>query len=593
MTDKKKPIKLRSMWWLDDPEDVGMTALISERFYNYGLTVEELRAGRPIIGIANSGSDLSPCNYVHSDLVKRISDGVRDAGGIPLVFPLHPIQETSRLPTAALDRNLAYLGLVEILHGNPIDGVVLTTGCDKTTPSQLMAAGTVNLPAIALNSGVMLNSHWQDKLAGSGVAHWHARKEYAQGKITDDEYLAMAISQVPSTGHCNTMGTASTMNGLAESLGMSLPGQAACPAVYRDRKMYAYHTGRRIVDMVWEDLKPSDIMTRKAFENVIMMNTAIGGSTNAQIHINAIAAHVGVDLKMEDWQDIGWDQPLLVNMQPAGEYLGEEFYRAGGIPAVQYEMLQRGVLHGDCITANGKTVADNVCETTDRNVIYAHDKPMREQAGFAVMTGNLFDYAIMKTSVISENFRKKYLKGNTFKGKAFVFDGKEDYEAKIDDPSLGIDENSILFMRYAGPIGWPGAAEVVNMRPPAYLLEKGVTELPTVGDGRQSGTCATPSILNASPEAATGTGLAILQNNDMVTIDLNNRTVMMHISDEEYKRRMDKWHADFKEQLPYPESQTPWQEISRSHVMPLAQGGCIDCACQYRDVSKKRPRHNH
>ena len=497
------------------------------------------------------------------------------------------------MPTAALDRNLAYLGLVEILHGHPIDGVVLTTGCDKTTPSQLMAAGTVNIPAICLNSGPMLNSIWQDKLAGSGTIHWHARKEHAKGNISDDDYLELAISQVPSTGHCNTMGTALTMNSLAESLGMSLPGQAACPAAYRDRPAYAYKTGRRIVDMVWEDLKPRDIMTRKAFENAIVMNTALGGSTNAQIHINAMAKHAGIDITMDDWQNLGWDQPLVVNMQPAGEYLGEEFYRAGGVPAVQYEMAQRGVLHTDCITANGKTVSENIMETSDRRVIFPHDTPMREQAGFAVMSGNLFDHAIMKTSVISQNFREKYLKDNVFKGRAFVFDGKEDYEAKIDDPSLGIDENSILFMRYAGPIGWPGAAEVVNMRPPSYLLEQGINELPTVGDGRQSGTCATPSILNASPEAATGTGLAILQNGDPVSIDLNTRTVTMHISDDEYKTRMDKWQQETKDNIPYPESQTPWQEMFRKTVTPLAHGGCIDCACKYSDVGNKRPRHNH
>lgn len=590
---KKSPNDLRSKWWLDDKQNVGMTMLMSERFYNYGLTPQELRTGRPIIGIANSGSDLSPCNYIHKELVKRVADGVRDAGGIPLVFPVHPIQETSRCPTAALDRNLAYLGLVEILHGHPLDGVVLTTGCDKTTPSQLMAAATVNIPAICINSGPMLNSVWQNKLAGSGTIHWHARKEYAQGKITDDEYLDLAISQVPSTGHCNTMGTALTMNSLAESLGMSLPGQAACPAPYRDRPAYAYKTGCRIVDMVWEDLKPCDIMTRQAFENAIVMNTAIGGSTNAQIHINAMAKHAGVNLSMDDWQDLGWDQPLIVNMQPAGEYLSEEFYRAGGVPAVQYEMVQRGVLNADCITANGKTVGENIHKTTDRRVIFAHDKPLREQAGFAVMTGNLFDYAIMKTSVISDDFRKKYLQNNTFEGKAIVFDGKEDYESKIDDPAMNIDEKTVLFMRYAGPIGWPGGAEVVNMRPPNYLLEQGITELPTVGDGRQSGTCATPSILNASPEAATGTGLAILQDGDPITIDLNNRTVIMHIDDTEYERRMTQWKKTAEQNYPYPESQTPWQEIFRKSVQPFAQGGCIDCACAYQDVGQKRPRHNH
>ncbi len=586
-------LDLRSKWWLDDKQNVGMTVLMSERLYNYGLTVTELRSGRPVIGIANSGSDLSPCNYIHTQLAQRIADGVRDAGGLPLIFPVHPIQETSRCPTAALDRNLAYMALVEILHGNPIDGVVLTTGCDKTTPSQVMAAATVNIPAICVNSGPMLNSMWKGQRAGSGVAQWWARKEYAKGYLSEMEYFDLAISQVPSTGHCNTMGTALTMNALTEGLGMSLPAQSACPAAYRDRAMFCYLTGKRIVEMVREDLKPLDVMTRKAFENAIVLNTALGGSTNAQIHINAMAQHAGVHVSMSDWQDFGWDVPLLVNMQPAGQYLGEEFYRAGGVPSVQYELLQNGKLHGDVMTVNGCTLADNVYETQDRKVVYAYNQPMMEQAGFAVLTGNMFDHAIMKTCVISDDFRKNYLQNGIFEGRAIVFDGAEHYNATIDDPALNIDTDCMLIMRYAGPIGWPGSAEVVNMRPPAYLLEKGIDSLPTMGDGRQSGTCATPSILNASPEAAQGTGLSIVRNNDIIRLDLNTRTLMLCISDAEYNSRLQHWWDRQNKQAHYPASQTPWQEMYRKTVRPLSEGGIMDFAPKYQNVGRKKPRHNH
>ncbi len=586
-------LDLRSKWWLDDKQDVGMTVLMSERFYNYGLTVAELRSGRPVIGIANSGSDLSPCNYIHTQLAQRVADGVRDAGGLPLVFPVYPIQETSRCPTAAIDRNLAYMALVEVLHGNPIDGVVLTTGCDKTTPFQMMAAATVNIPAICVNSGPMLNSLWRGKRAGSGVAQWWARQEHAKGNLSELEYFDLAISQVPSTGHCNTMGTALTMNCLAEGLGMSLPAQAACPAAYRDRAMFCYLTGKRIVDMVRQDLKPCDIMTRKAFENAIVLNTALGGSTNAQIHINAIAQHAGIEVPMSDWQDMGWDIPLLVNMQPAGKYLGEEFYRAGGVPAVLYELLKNGKLHGDVITANGNTLAQNVYETQDRKVVYSYDKPLMKRAGFAVISGNMFDYAIMKTCVISKDFRKKYLQDGIFEGRAIVFDGAEHYNATIDDPALGIDTDCMLIMRYAGPIGWPGAAEVVNMRPPVYLLEQGIDTLPTMGDGRQSGTSASPSILNAAPEAAQGTGLSIVRNNDPIRLDLNNRTLMLLISDTEYKARMQQWQQKQQTDSHYPASQTPWQEMYRKTVTPLSEGGTMGFATKYQNVGRKKPRHNH
>ncbi len=583
--------KLRSQWWFDDPHDMGMTAMYLERYMNFGITREELRSGRPIIGIAQTGSELSPCNYIHMQNAERIRDGIRDGGGIPLVFPVHPIQETGKRPTAALDRNLAYMGLVEILHGYPFDGVVLTTGCDKTTPACLMAAATMDIPAIVLSGGPMLDSYWQQKLAGSGTTHWQARKDYAMGDLDDDGYIDMAVSQVPSTGHCNSMGTATTMNSLAESLGMSLPGSATIPAPYRERAANAYHTGKRAVQLVLDDIRPSNIMTRQAFENVIAMNTALGGSTNAPIHINAIARHVGVDLTVEDWESVGYDLPLLVNMQPAGEWLGEAFHRAGGVPAVMHELVQAGKLHGDVMTVAGTTVAENARETNDRRVIKAYGEPMKEKAGFLNMSGNLFDSAIMKTSVIDDDFRARFLSNpddlNAFEGKACVFEGSEDYHARVNDPEMGMDETSILVVRYAGPVGWPGSAEVVNMQPSDALLKKGINSLPTMGDGRQSGTAGSPSILNASPEAAEGQGLALLKTGDTIRVDLNKKTVDMLVSDAELAQRK----ADLKAEIP--PNQTPWQEIYRNSVGPLATGGCMELATAYQKVYQAKPRNNH
>src|SRR5271155_4379062 len=526
---------LRSQLWFDNPDNPGMTALYLERYLNYGLTRAELTSGKPIVGIAQTGSDLSPCNRHHLDLAERVRAGIRDAGGIAMEFPVHPIQETGKRPTAALDRNLAYLGLVEVLYGYPLDGVVLMTGCDKTTPACLMAAATVNTPAIVLSGGPMLDHVQNGKLMGSGTLIWQARQDQAAGLIDYKELIDIVAASAPSIGHCNTMGTASTMNALAEALGLSLPGCAAIPAPYRERGQIAYATGVRAVEIVREDLKPSDILTRAAFENAIVACSAIGGSTNAPIHINAIARHVGVPLAIGDWEKIGFDVPLLVNMQPAGEYLGEEYYRAGGLPAVMHELLEAGRIHGNALTINGKTVADNIAraKTYNTDVIRTYDKPLKPHAGFKVLHGNLFDSAIMKTSVISEEFRKRYLSDpkdpNAFEGRAVVFDGPEDYHKRIDDPALGIDEHTILFMRGAGPIAYPGSAEVVNMQPPAALIKKGVTALACVGDGRQSGTSGTPSILNASPEAADGGGLALLKTGDRVRIDLNKGTADMLI----------------------------------------------------------------
>ncbi len=591
MTDKNSNRKLRSQWWFDDPDDMGMTAMYLERYFNFGITVEELQSGRPVIGIAQTGSELSPCNFIHTQIVGRVRDGIRDAGGIPIVFPVHPIQETGRRPTAALDRNLAYMGLVEILHGYPFDGVVLTTGCDKTTPACLMAAATMDLPAIVLSGGPMLDSYWREKLAGSGTTHWEARKLHATGDLSDDQYIDMAISQVPSTGHCNTMGTATTMNSLAESLGMSLPGCATIPAPYRERAAMAYYTGKRAVGLVWDDVRPSTIMTRRAFENAVMMNTALGGSTNAQIHVNAIARHVGVNLEIQDWETVGYDIPLLVNMQPAGEHLGEAFHRAGGVPAVMHELLQAGRLHGDVMTVAGTTVAENTRETSDRRLVKPYDDPMKQQAGFLVMNGNLFDAAIMKTSVIDDDFRGRFLENpddrNAFEGRAIVFEGSEDYHERVNDPELGMDESSILVIRNTGPIGWPGSAEVVNMQPSDALLKKGIASLPTIGDGRQSGTSGSPSILNASPEAAAGEGLALLRTGDAIRIDLNTKTVNMLVGDDELEQRRSEPGIEVR---PH---QTPWQEIYRSTVGPLSTGGCMELATAYHDVRQAKPRNNH
>jgi dihydroxy-acid dehydratase len=590
--------RLRSQLWFDNPDNPGMTALYLERYLNYGLTLEELTAGKPIIGIAQTGSDLSPCNRHHLDLAQRVREGIRAAGGVAFEFPCHPIQETGKRPTAALDRNLAYLSLVEVLFGYPLDGVVLMTGCDKTTPACLMAAATVNTPAIVLSGGPMLNGWWKGERAGSGTVVWWARQEHAAGRMDYKEFVDVVAASAPSIGHCNTMGTASTMNALAEALGMSLPGCAAIPAPYRERAQIAYDTGMRAVEIVREDLKPSDILTRKAFENAIVACSAIGGSTNAPIHINAIARHVGLTLTMDDWERIGLDVPLIVNMQPAGKYLGEEYYRAGGLPAVMHELMLAGRIHADTLTINGKTMGENVkrASVQDADVIKPYTAPMKRRAGFKVFKGNLFDCAIMKTSVISEEFRTRYLSNprdpDAFEGRAVVFDGPEDYHARIDDPSLKIDEHTLLFMRGAGPIGYPGSAEVVNMQPPAVLIKKGVTSLPCIGDGRQSGTSGSPSILNATPEAAAGGGLALLKTGDRVRIDLRKGSADILISNEELANRRTELakSGGYK----YPPSQTPWQEIQRDIVDQLADGMVLKPAVKYQKVAQTFiPRDNH
>ena len=596
--EHKSQGRLRSQLWFDNPNNPGMTALYLERYLNYGLTRAELTSGRPIIGIAQTGSDLSPCNRHHLELAQRVRAGIRDAGGIAIEFPVHPIQETGKRPTAALDRNLAYLGLVEVLYGYPLDGVVLMTGCDKTTPACLMAAATVNTPAIVLSGGPMLNHVENGKLMGSGTLIWQARQDEAAGKIDYKQFIDIVARSAPSAGHCNTMGTASTMNAVAEALGMSLPGCAAIPAPYRERGQIAYETGVRAVEIVREDLKPSDILTHAAFENAIVACSAIGGSTNAPIHVNAIARHVGVELAVEDWEKLGYGVPLLVNAQPAGEYLGEDYYRAGGLPAVMHELHAAGRLRGDALTINGKTVAENVvrAKVCNAEVIRPYNRPLKATAGFKVLRGNLFDSAIMKTSVISEEFRKRYLSNpkdpNAFEGRAVVFDGPEDYHRRIDDPSLEIDEHTILFMRGVGPIGYPGSAEVVNMQPPAALIKKGVTSLACIGDGRQSGTSGSPSILNASPEAAAGGGLALLKTGDRVRIDLNKGSADILMSTAELAARRAALEKNGGYQ--YPPSQTPWQEIQRAMVDQLADGMVLAPAVKYQRVAQKSvPRDNH
>ncbi len=591
--------RFRSEFWFDNPGDPGMTALYFERYLNFGFTRQEITSGRPIIGIAQTGSDLSPCNRHHLDLAKRVRDGIRDAGGIALEFPCHPIQETGKRPTAALDRNLSYLSLVEVLYGYPLDGVVLTTGCDKTTPAAIMAAATVNIPAIVLSGGPMLNGWWKGERAGSGTIKWAASKRLAAGEIDYAEYMDQVAAAAPSIGHCNTMGTASTMNALAEALGLSLPGCAAIPAPYRERGQMAYETGKRAVETVLEDLKPSDTLTRKAFENAIIACSAIGGSTNAPIHINAIARHAGIALSIEDWETIGYDVPLLVNMQPAGKYLGEEYHRAGGLPAVMNELLKAQRIHADTLTINGKTIGENVSRATvqDADVIRPFDNPLKAKAGFKVLRGNLFDSAIMKISVISDDFRKRYLSNpqdpDAFEGRAVVFDGPEDYHRRIDDPGLDIDENTLLFIRGVGPIGYPGSAEVVNMQPPAALIKKGISSLPCIGDGRQSGTSGSPSILNASPEAAAGGGLALLRTGDRVRIDLKQGTAGILISDADLAKRRAALDKDGG--YHYPPSQTPWQEIQRDMVDQLAAGMVLKPAVKYQRVAQVNgiPRNSH
>ena len=598
MSQPKPNTRFRSQEWFDNPANPDMTALYLERYLNFGLTREELQSGKPVIGIAQTGSDLSPCNRPHIELAKRVREGIREAGGIAIEFPVHPIQETGKRPTASLDRNLAYLSLVEVLYGYPIDGVVLTIGCDKTTPAALMAAATVNIPAITLSGGPMLNGWFRGERTGSGTIVWRAREMMARGEIDYPGFVDLVASSAPSPGYCNTMGTATTMNSLAEALGMSLPGSAAIPAPYRERAQAAYLTGKRIVDMVEEDLKPSDILSRKAFENAIVINSAIGGSTNAPIHLNAVARHIGVKLEVDDWEQHGHDIPLLVNLQPAGDYLGEDYHHAGGVPAVVAELIRHGKIHEDAITANGKTMGENCknAEVVDTDVIRSFETALKPAAGFKVLRGNLFDAAIMKTSVISQEFRDQYLSNpddpDAFEGRAIVFDGPEDYHERIDDPSLNIDANCLLFMRGAGPIGYPGAAEVVNMRAPDYLLKQGVKELPCIGDGRQSGTSGSPSILNASPEAAALGGLALVQMNDRVRIDLKKGKANILIDDAELASRRAKLEKDG---FPIPESQTPWQELQRRDVDQLAQGMVLKSAVKYQRIAQSKgvPRDNH
>jgi dihydroxy-acid dehydratase len=590
---------LRSQEWFDNPSNPGMTAIYIERYMNWGLTRKELQSGRPIIGIAQTGSDLSPCNRHHLQLADRVREGIRENGGIAFEFPVHPIQETGKRPTASLDRNLAYLGLVEVLYGYPIDGVVLTTGCDKTTPACLMAAATVDLPAIVLSGGPMLNGWFHGERTGSGTATWKARELLAAGEIDEAGFVDIVASSAPSIGHCNTMGTASTMNALAEALGMSLPGCAAIPAPYRDRGRMAYLTGRRIVEMVHADLKPSDILTRDAFENAIVVNSAIGGSTNAPIHINAIARHIGVRVDIGDWQTVGFEVPLLVDLQPAGKYLGEEFYRAGGVPAVINELMRHDLIHEDALTVNGETIGDN-CRSTlseDLDVIRTTENALTQNAGFIVLHGNLFDSAVMKTSVIDAEFRDQYLSDpshpNMFEARAIVFEGPEDYHARIDDPDLNIDDRCMLFIRGAGPLGYPGGAEVVNMQPPAALIKKGIHMLPCAGDGRQSGTSGSPSILNAAPEAAAGGGLALLMTDDIVRIDLNTGEANVLVDEAELANRRSA--LDARGGFPIPPSQTPWQEIQRSMVDQFSEGMVLKPAIKYQRVAKVFgvPRHNH
>lgn len=593
------PRALRSRAWFDNPDNIDMTALYLERYLNFGLTLEELQSGRPIIGIAQTGSDLSPCNRHHLVLAERVREGIRSAGGIALEFPVHPIQETGKRPTAGLDRNLSYLGLVELLYGYPLDGVVLTIGCDKTTPACLMAAATVNIPAIALSVGPMLNGWHKGKRTGSGTIVWKAREMLAAGEIDNAGFIKLVASSAPSTGYCNTMGTATTMNSLTEALGMSLPGSAAIPAPYRDRQENAYRTGLRIVEMVAEDLKPSDVLTREAFLNAIVVNSAIGGSTNAPIHLNALARHMDVELKLEDWEAAGKDVPLLVNLQPAGEYLGEDYYRAGGVPAVFGQLIEQGLIHEDARAVSGQSIGEQYrgAVIEDEDVIRPFTRPLVERAGFAIMRGNLFNSAIMKTSVISEEFSARYLSNpddpDAFEGDAIVFDGPEDYHHRIDDPALGITANSILFMRGAGPIGYPGAAEVVNMRAPNYLIKQGIHQLPCIGDGRQSGTSGSPSILNASPEAAAGGGLALLQTGDRVRFDLRKSRVDVLISATEVVERRKALEASGG--YAYPESQTPWQEIQRSVVGQMDTGAVLEPAVKYQRIAQTKglPRDNH
>jgi dihydroxy-acid dehydratase len=590
---EKEAKRLRSEIWFNDMTEPGETAVYLERFNNYGITRKELQSGRPVIGIAQSGSDLTPCNRIHMSLAERVREGIRDSGGIAFEFPTHPMQESCRRPTAALDRNLAYLSLVEVLCGYPLDGVVLMTGCDKTTPAFLMAAATVNLPSIVLSGGPMIDGYFKGKLAGSGMALWEARRLLAAGEIDAGELIDVVCASAPSAGHCNTMGTALSMNSLAEALGMSLPGCAAIPAPYGERAKFAFETGRRIVGMVHEDITPERILTREAFENAIVVCSAIGGSTNCPPHLNAIARHVGVPLEIEDWETMGHEIPLLVNVQPAGAFLGEGFHRGGGVPGVFSELIGAGKVHTDALTVTGKTVGENYANARvlDSNIIRPYNSPLKPHAGFLVVSGNLFHSALVKTSVISDDFRLRFLSKpgseECFIARVIVFEGPEDYRRRINDPALSIDETCMLVVRGAGPLAYPGSAEVVNMTPPDYLVKRGIRMLPCLGDGRQSGTSDSPSILNASPESAAGGNLAILRTGDEVKVDLRSRRVDVLLTEEEIESR---WRDFEPLQL---RNDSPWQELYRAHTGQLETGACLELAVKYRDLRKTVPRHSH
>ncbi|SFQ97564.1 L-arabinonate dehydratase [Poseidonocella sedimentorum] len=527
---------------------------------------DDLFDGRPIIGILNTWSDLTPCNGHLRDLAEKVKAGVWEAGGFPVEVPVFSASESTFRPTAMMFRNLAALATEETIRGQPMDGCVLLVGCDKTTPSLMMAAASCDLPSIVVSGGPMLNGYFQGERVGSGTHLWKFSEAVKAGEMTQEEFLEAESSMSRSAGACNTMGTASTMASMAEALGMALSGNAAIPAVDSRRRAMAQLTGRRIVQMVKDDLKPSDILTKKAFENAIRTNAAIGGSTNAVIHLLALAGRVGTDLTLEDWDRCGRDVPTIVNLMPSGEYLMEEFFYAGGLPVVLRQLGEAGLLHRDALTVSGGPVWDEVKAVRNHNadVIRPAEKALTQSGGIAVLRGNLApDGAVLKPSAASEHLL-------THRGRAVVFEDIDDYKAKINDEALDIDETCIMVLKNCGPRGYPGMAEVGNMGLPPKVLRKGITDMVRISDARMSGTAYGTVVLHSSPEAAAGGPLAVVRDGDMIALDVPNRTLHLEVSDEELAARLAAWEPRHEV------ASSGYLMLHQSHVQGADTGADLD-----------------
>jgi L-arabonate dehydrase len=553
------PRPLRSQEWFGG---TGKNAIMHRSWMkNQGLPADTFD-GRPIIGICNTWSELTPCNAHLRDIAERVKRGVYEAGGFPVEFPVFSCGESTLRPTAMMFRNLAAMDTEEAIRNNPIDGVVLLVGCDKTTPSLMMGAASVDIPSIVVSGGPMLNGKWRGQTVGSGTAVWKFSEMVKSGEMTLEDFMDAEQGMARSAGSCMTMGTASTMASMAEALGMTLPGNAAIPAVDARRRVLAQLSGRRIVEMVKDDLKPSDILTRHAFENAIRVNGAIGGSTNAVLHLLALAGRVGVPLTLEDWDQLGRNVPTILNLQPSGEYLMEEFYDAGGLPAVIRAVGEMDLLHRDALTVSGASLWDTVKDAPNHNpnVILPKEKPLTPSGGIAVLHGNLAPKgAVLKPSAASPHLLQH-------RGRAVVFESIEDYHARVNDPALDIDASCVMVLKYCGPKGYPGMAEVGNMGLPAKVLKTGVTDMVRISDARMSGTAYGTVVLHIAPEAADGGPLALVQNGDMIVLDVPGRRLHLELSDAELAARRAAWVS------PVPKPQGGYAQLYVEHVTQADEG---------------------